>query len=82
MASPILTGSIPSFGAQFGRRVRPVWLQAKVYVVTAWTISKERRDLAQLDDRMLRDIGVGRDQAKRESQRDVFDLPRNRGPWY
>ena len=82
MASPILNRSFPSLGAGFGDRARPIWKQAKSWVATAWAVSRERHRLADLDDRMLRDIGVGRDQANRESNRDLFDLPRNRGPRY
>jgi uncharacterized protein YjiS (DUF1127 family) len=38
-----------------------------VRVVWAWTErSRQRRALAKLDDRLLRDIGLTRDQARRE----------------
>ena len=41
-------------------------------------VAQERRDLAALEDRMLRDIGLDRRVAHRESERLWFDLPRNR----
>lgn len=51
----------------------------------AWTsvhaarqAQRERRALAQLDDRMLKDIGLTRSEAYRETKRDIFDLPKPR----
>lgn len=37
------------------------------------TIASERRDLAELDDRLLRDIGVARDDALQEAQRPFWE---------
>lgn len=47
-----------------GRRALAVW--------------QERRLLAQLDDRALRDIGLSRGDAYRESSRPWWDLPPER----
>jgi len=41
-------------------------------------IQQERRDLAQLPDHLLKDIGVDRVDAERESARDFFDIPKSR----
>lgn len=41
-------------------------------------IKKERRELAELDDRQLRDIGISREDAAREAARKFDDIPRRR----
>lgn len=38
-------------------------------------LHKQRRDLARLDDRALRDIGVTRNEAEAESTRPAWDVP-------
>lgn len=38
-------------------------------------LSRSRRALRDLDDRMLKDIGVSRHAAETESQRPVWDVP-------
>ena len=53
------------------KRVLTVWQHAR-------TAQRERRALAKLDDRMLKDIGLTRSEAYRETQRDFFDLPKPR----
>ena len=47
-------------------------------LVTAWQVARERRALADLDERTLRDIGMTEDQARIESGRAFWDLPVNR----
>lgn len=42
------------------------------------SVRKERDSLANLSDDQLRDIGLHRAEAERESQRLYFDLPKDR----
>jgi hypothetical protein len=42
------------------------------------TLLRQRRDLARLDDHMLRDIGLTRAEALTEAQRPAWDAP---GHW-
>lgn len=43
----------------------------------AAAIARQRRDLAALDDAMLRDIGLSRGQALTEAARPFWDAPRH-----
>jgi len=52
--------------------------RAFAWVELAMRVHRERRDLARLDDHMLKDIGLDRGQAFRETTRDFADLPRRR----
>ncbi len=46
-------------------------------VADVWSAARERRMLAELDDRMLQDIGISRAQAQFiASHRDFWKLPR------
>ena len=40
-------------------------------------LRKERLRLAALDDHMLRDIGLTRDEAQHEAERPAWDVPRH-----
>lgn len=44
----------------------------------AWRIRRERRQLATLDDRLLKDIGLSRSTAYDETRRSFLDLPAGR----
>ncbi len=47
----------------------------------AWVAIETRRHLAEMDDRMLRDVGLTRAEALREADRAPWDLtPRDRAP--
>jgi uncharacterized protein YjiS (DUF1127 family) len=43
----------------------------------AGALARQRRHLAELDDAMLRDIGLTREQALREARRPRWDAPRH-----
>lgn len=61
-------------------RTNPLELISKLrtHLEKAIEIARERRALARLDDRMLRDIGLTEEQADREVRRAVWDYPINR----
>lgn len=48
------------------------------FVRSAMTVARERRMLLQLDDRMLKDIGIGRSEAFHEAAKPFADLPFHR----
>ena len=45
------------------------------FVRSAMTVARERRMLLQLDDRMLKDIGIGRSEAFHEASKSLGDVP-------
>jgi uncharacterized protein YjiS (DUF1127 family) len=63
--------------ADFGRSIRPhgAWVAKRLrQVVSHWlTRRRERLALAELDDRLLRDIGIDRLTALREAERPFWD---------
>jgi len=55
------------------------WIGKSVALIALqWQIARERSALARLTDDELRDIGVSREDALRESQRSAFEIPQNR----
>jgi uncharacterized protein YjiS (DUF1127 family) len=38
-------------------------------------VARERRALSRLDEHLLRDVGLTRDAARREANRDAWDVP-------
>ena len=58
----------------FGVRARAMLL----HVGKMLEVARERRCLAELDDRMLEDIGLSRSVACREVERPWFDVPLSR----
>ncbi|GAA3853238.1 DUF1127 domain-containing protein [Celeribacter arenosi] len=46
-------------------------------VVTALKLARTRQSLSKLDDHMLADIGLTREEARRESERPLWDAPRS-----
>jgi hypothetical protein len=47
-----------------------------VMFLTCLDVARERRQLARLDERALKDFGVGRADAERESARGFWDVSR------
>ena len=69
-------GHVPAHvGAHYGRRLPPVLARSTGVELHVWGSvirmwferSRQRRALAELDDRLLRDIGITRAQAGREA---------------
>lgn len=53
-----------------------LWLRSVVREVhQARMVARQRRRLAQLDDRQLQDIGISRVEALKESSRSFWDIP-------
>lgn len=48
------------------------------FLRTALTVARERRALMQLDDHMLKDIGIGRSEAYREASKPFGDVSNRR----
>jgi uncharacterized protein YjiS (DUF1127 family) len=72
--------------ADFGRSIRPhgAWVATRIRrLVALWLMRRrERLALAELDDRLLKDIGVDRVTAMREAERPFWDGgERLRGQW-
>lgn len=45
-------------------------------ISAALTLHRQRQKLSKLDDAALRDIGVSREDARREAQRAIWDAPK------
>jgi len=68
-----LPGAITAVGRQLRPQAAFVVKQVR-RLVTHWaTLRRERLDLAELDDRMLRDIGIDRITARREAERPFWE---------
>jgi hypothetical protein len=52
------------------------------FLRVALVVARERRALMQLDDSMLKDIGLSRGQAFAEASRPFGDIPANRATGY
>jgi uncharacterized protein YjiS (DUF1127 family) len=46
-------------------------------LLNSFSLIRSRRDLASLDDQLLRDIGISREQAMTEAKRTPWDAPDN-----
>ena len=57
----------------YGRCTRPTSLVARI--LTFLSINRERHHLNALDDHLLRDIGLTRDEAETEAKRSAWDAP-------
>ncbi len=54
---------------------RPFWTALLARLRKAGALARQRRRLAELDDAMLHDIGLTRDQALHEARRPRWDAP-------
>ncbi|PTX02186.1 DUF1127 domain-containing protein [Pararhodobacter aggregans] len=54
---------------------RPVLARVLKALATARALRRQRVDLAALDDQMLADIGLSREEAQREARRPLWDAP-------
>ena len=55
-------------------RMRPLRYGLIGRIFMAFEVARERRELARLDDTILRDIGLTRDEAMREAKRSFWDI--------
>jgi uncharacterized protein YjiS (DUF1127 family) len=72
-----LTPSLPLAPSLAGERPRPGLLAR---LVAAVALRRSRRSLADLDDHLLRDVGLSRAEARREAARPAWDAL-NESPW-
>lgn len=75
MAADISRGSVPAIHPGLGAAAAGTWARALRLLGLAVVVAAERRQLAALDDRMLKDIGLSRSTAAREVARDFLDVP-------
>jgi len=78
MMSGTTRGAVPAINPSWPTEAAGLWTKAIGYFRVAFAVARERRELASLDDRMLKDIGLSRSVAEREIVRKFFDLPDRR----
>jgi uncharacterized protein YjiS (DUF1127 family) len=63
-------------------RLRPglaAWTRRAIELVLGWQdVARQRRALLELDERLLKDIGISRADAEREASRPFWDAARER----
>ncbi|RBW45350.1 hypothetical protein DS901_03780 [Loktanella sp. D2R18] len=47
------------------------------HIITAFGVARQRHQLRNLDDRLLRDVGITRAQAMQEASKAPWDAPQN-----
>jgi uncharacterized protein YjiS (DUF1127 family) len=62
--------------SEIASRIRPLLRRAGHGAVAAWRVLSTRRELLEMDERMLKDIGVSRTQATYEATRWLWQLPK------
>lgn len=80
MAPDISRGSVPAIEPRLAAPAAGTWARMQRLLKLALVVAGERRQLAALDDRMLKDIGLSRSTAAREVAREFLDLPIGRIP--
>jgi uncharacterized protein YjiS (DUF1127 family) len=88
---PISRSSQPTRSMASGSALKRQHGARKSVVATVWAawahlrfinrVWRERRMLASLDDRALKDIGLNRADVEREVGRSLLDLPKRRNRW-
>ncbi len=71
-------GSFPAFALASGGKALQLARQALWFLEAAVAVAGERRRLARLDDRLLKDVGLSSSVAAREASRDFLDVPAHR----
>lgn len=85
-----MTPALPAPGGLVttgGKPIQPMSLARRfaARLMLALDVAKERRQLAALDPRLLKDIGLSESTAYRETRRSLFDVPSDRdghAEWY
>ena len=75
MSTMTMTGTVPAI-ARHTVRCRQTSIVARLWLVLS--VWQERRALARLDERALKDLGLSRADVYREATRLPFDLPDGR----
>lgn len=71
-----MAATTPSLCAPQAIPARPSFAATLATLVRAWIgVARQRRALALMDARLLRDIGLTREAAMREAGRPFWDLP-------
>ncbi|MEZ5856278.1 MAG: DUF1127 domain-containing protein [Hyphomicrobiaceae bacterium] len=78
MPTSLTRGSVPAIAQPTGLKVVRRLCQAVWFLQAAVAVATERRRLARLDDRLLKDIGLSRSTAEREIGREFLDVPAHR----
>lgn len=71
----------PHAETSYVRRFTKTAVAAFRYMTLSHSVWRERQHLADLDSRMLEDIGLTQSDVKKETGRAYFDLPSNRLLW-
>jgi uncharacterized protein YjiS (DUF1127 family) len=70
-ATTTATATAPHSRATYTR------LPVLAWIIRALAVRRERRALAELPPEILRDIGISRNEALREAERPIWDVPRH-----